>query len=85
VQPVRTISFLRSTPFCESVTDVSFFIRGASADGRTLNQCYVEASSLEMARLIVRSRDGRKLRNRPVHVTLNGPGEFLNTVSRLHA
>lgn len=34
-----------------------------------------------MARLIVRSRDGRKLRNRPVHVTLNGPGEFLNTVS----
>ena len=54
--------------------------RSRSADGRTLNQCYVEAASLEMARLIVRSRDGRKLRNRPVHVTLNGPGEFLSTV-----
>lgn len=64
------------------VTDLSWL--SLSADGRTLNQCYVEAASLEWARQIVRSRDGRKLRNRPVHVTLSGHGEFLTTVSPFH-
>lgn len=51
-----------------------------SSDGRTLNQCYVEAASVAAARTIVRSRDGKKMRHRPVHVTLSSQGEFLNTV-----
>ncbi|GAA5914790.1 hypothetical protein JCM5296_005167 [Sporobolomyces johnsonii] len=50
------------------------------ADGRTLNQAYVECSSLLAARQLVRSRDGSKLRGRPVHVTLSSQAELLTTL-----
>ncbi|KAK4047078.1 hypothetical protein OIV83_005641 [Microbotryomycetes sp. JL201] len=49
-------------------------------DGRTLNQCYVEAESIDAARVLVRVRDGHKLRQRPVHLTLCGQGELLSTL-----
>ncbi|GAA5984507.1 hypothetical protein JCM11641_007005 [Rhodosporidiobolus odoratus] len=50
------------------------------ADGRTLNQAYLECSSRSAARTIVRLKDGSKLRNRPVHVSLSSQGEFLTTL-----
>ncbi|GAA5866222.1 hypothetical protein JCM8547_007208 [Rhodosporidiobolus lusitaniae] len=50
------------------------------ADGRTLNQAYLECSSRSAARSIVRLKDGSKLRNRPVHVSLSSQGEFLTTL-----
>ncbi|KAK4702948.1 hypothetical protein P7C70_g3272, partial [Phenoliferia sp. Uapishka_3] len=50
------------------------------ADGRTLNQCYVEAASVTAARTIVRTRDGKKLLNRPVHITISTSSEFMNTL-----
>ncbi|BGP42797.1 hypothetical protein JCM10449v2_006809 [Rhodotorula kratochvilovae] len=50
------------------------------ADGRTLNQAYVECSSRAAARKIVRLRDGVRLRSRPVHITIASQGELLGTV-----
>ncbi|GAA5838009.1 hypothetical protein JCM11251_006822 [Rhodosporidiobolus azoricus] len=50
------------------------------ADGRTLNQAFLECSSLSTARALVRSQDGSKLRGRPVHVSLTGQSEFLTTL-----
>ncbi|GAA5886539.1 hypothetical protein JCM6882_001680 [Rhodosporidiobolus microsporus] len=50
------------------------------ADGRTLNQAFLECSSASAARALVRSKDGSKLRGRPVHVSLTGQGEFLTTL-----
>ncbi|GAA6021264.1 hypothetical protein JCM10207_002595 [Rhodosporidiobolus poonsookiae] len=50
------------------------------ADGRTLNQAYLECSSRAAARTIVRLKDGSKLRHRPVHVSLASQGEFLTTL-----
>ncbi|GAA5964765.1 hypothetical protein JCM21900_000195 [Sporobolomyces salmonicolor] len=50
------------------------------ADGRTLNQAYVECSSLLAARQLVRSTDGSKLRGRPVHVTRSSQAELLTTL-----
>ncbi|KAL8283875.1 hypothetical protein RQP46_005307 [Phenoliferia psychrophenolica] len=50
------------------------------ADGRTLNQCYIEASSITAARNIVRTRDGRKLLDRPVHITISSSSEFMSTL-----
>ncbi|GAA5886547.1 hypothetical protein JCM6882_001683 [Rhodosporidiobolus microsporus] len=50
------------------------------ADGRTLNQAFLECSSPSAARALVRSKDGSKLRGRPVHVSLTGQGEFLTTL-----
>lgn len=52
-----------------------------SLDGRTLNQAFVECSSVEAAKTIVRQRDGSRLRGRPVHVTMSSQGELLSTVS----
>ncbi|KAM0786987.1 hypothetical protein ACM66B_002405 [Microbotryomycetes sp. NB124-2] len=49
-------------------------------DGRTLNQCYVEAESIEAARILVRLRDGVKLGARPVHLTLCSQGDLLSTL-----
>lgn len=48
-----------------------------------MNQCYVEASSVDAARQIVRTRDGKKLLNRPVHITISSSTEFMNTVGLL--
>ncbi|GAA5950509.1 hypothetical protein JCM10213_000987, partial [Rhodosporidiobolus nylandii] len=50
------------------------------ADGRTLNQAYLECSSRQAARDIVRLKDGSKLRDRPVHVSLSSQGELLTTL-----
>ncbi|GAA5920823.1 hypothetical protein JCM3775_003966 [Rhodotorula graminis] len=50
------------------------------ADGRTLNQAYIECSSRAAARKIVRLRDGFKLRNRTIHVAMSSQGELLGTV-----
>jgi len=52
-----------------------------SLDGRTLNQAFVECSSLEAAKTIVRQRDGSRLKMRTVHVALSSQGELLSTVS----
>ncbi|GJN93034.1 hypothetical protein Rhopal_006079-T1 [Rhodotorula paludigena] len=49
-------------------------------DGRTLNQAYIECSSRSAARKIVRLRDGVKLCNRPVHVSIASQSELLETV-----
>ncbi|KAI5475460.1 hypothetical protein MNV49_001351 [Pseudohyphozyma bogoriensis] len=49
-------------------------------DGRTLNQCYVEAVSVAAARDIVRTRDGKKLRGRTVHATISDQGELMTTI-----
>ncbi|GAA5900382.1 hypothetical protein JCM8208_005346 [Rhodotorula glutinis] len=50
------------------------------ADGRTLNQAYIECSSRAAARKIVRLRDGFKLRNRTIHVAMSSQGELLGTI-----
>ncbi|GAA6052139.1 hypothetical protein JCM3770_001239 [Rhodotorula araucariae] len=50
------------------------------ADGRTLNQAYVECSSRAAAHRIVRFRDGVRLRSRPVHITIANQAELLSTV-----
>jgi len=55
-----------------------------SLDGRTLNQAFVECSSLEAAKTIVRQRDGSRLKMRTVHVALSSQGELLSTVSYDH-
>lgn len=55
-------------------------LNGNRSDGRTLNQCYIEVASVTAARTIVRTRNGKKLRNRPVHITLSTQGEFMSTV-----
>ncbi|GAA5948229.1 hypothetical protein JCM3765_001327 [Sporobolomyces pararoseus] len=49
-------------------------------DGRTLNQAFVECSSLEAAKSIVRSRDGTRLRGRPLHVAMSTQSELLTTI-----
>lgn len=51
-----------------------------SVDGRTLNQAFVECSSVEAAKAIVRSRDGTRLRDRPIHVAMSSQTELLTTV-----
>ncbi|GAA5993986.1 hypothetical protein JCM5350_008017 [Sporobolomyces pararoseus] len=49
-------------------------------DGRTLNQAFVECSSVEAAKSIVRSRDGTRLRGRRLHVAMSTQSELLTTI-----
>ncbi|GAA5844873.1 hypothetical protein JCM3766R1_004377 [Sporobolomyces carnicolor] len=50
-----------------------------NVDGRTLNQAFVECSSVEAAKAIVRSREGTRLRDRPIHVAMSSQTELLTT------
>lgn len=64
------------------LADTRLLRRHRSTDGRTLNQAYIECSSRSAARKIVRLRDGVKLCNRPVHVSIASQGELLGTIRR---
>ncbi|GAA6059245.1 hypothetical protein JCM10212_006638 [Sporobolomyces blumeae] len=50
------------------------------ADGRTLNQAFVECSSIEAAKEIVRTRGGSRIRGRPLHLAMSSQAELMATV-----
>ncbi|GAA5942945.1 RNA-binding protein [Sporobolomyces koalae] len=54
-------------------------------DGRTLNQAFVECSSPQAAKAVVRTRDGARLKGRPLHLSISSQSELLSTIFPTHA